>query len=58
MRKPDRLKMDRELCATVWTSPHGQRLMEVLGYAIGPRPAGSTSYRAAAKFLGEEFPKP
>ena len=57
MRKGDRLKMDREICGGVWTSPHAPRLMEVLGYEIGPRPAGSRSYRTAVDFLSEEFRK-
>ena len=55
MRKPDRLKMDRAICAAAWTNPHAQRLMEVLGYDIGPRPAGSRSYKAAVKLLSGEL---
>ena len=57
MRRADAVKMDREICASVWTSPRVQRLMETLAYDIGPRPAGSTAMKRAAEFLGEELRK-
>ncbi len=42
---------DREVCAAVWTSPHGQKLMEALAYDIGPRPCGSKAMRRASSLL-------
>jgi Zn-dependent M28 family amino/carboxypeptidase len=46
---------DREVCAAVWTSPHGQKLMEALAYDIGPRPCGSKAMRRASNLLMKAF---
>ena len=57
LNKPDRLKVDREICATVWTSPHAQRLMETLCYDTPRRPAGSKGMKTAVELLGGELRK-
>lgn len=55
MRKRERLKMDREICATVWTSPRAPELMQALGDDIGSRPAASQPYRDAVALLTREL---
>ena len=55
MASTDCSALDREICGSVWTSPHAQTLMQVLGYDIGPRPAGSKAYKDALKLLSGEL---
>ncbi len=57
MRRSERAKMDREICATVWTSPHAQTLMDALSYDIGPRPPGSKAMREAQRLLADVLRK-
>ena len=44
-------KFDRQICGTVWTGPHPQRIMDTLCYNIGPRIPGSKGMRQAQDFL-------
>lgn len=53
MKRSEIARLDREICGTVWTSPHTQRLMDALSYDIGPRPAGSKAFREAARLVGD-----
>jgi len=57
MDHSQRVKMDREICGGVWTSPHAQRLMEAVSYDMPRRPAGSKGMKDAVKLLGAELRK-
>ena len=45
----------REICGTVWTSPHPRRVVDEISYGIGCRPPGSEALRQAREYLSQEF---
>lgn len=49
------MNLDREVCATVWTSGVPELLLNALCYDIGPRPPGSVSMAAAQELLTQEL---
>ncbi len=53
MRGSELNRLDQEICGAIWTSPHAGRLMEKLGYDIGPRPPGSQAMGRGLDCVGE-----
>ena len=49
------MNLDREVCATVWTSRAPEVLLNTLCHDIGPRPPGSASMAAAQQLLIREL---
>ena len=47
--------IDRDICGTVWTSPHPKRVLETVSLDIGPRLAGSEAMRRGLEFVAEEL---
>jgi len=43
--------LDREICASVWNSPHPPVIMNRLCHEIGPRPPGTPEMQAAQAYL-------
>ena len=53
MRGSEMHRLDQQICGAIWTSPHASRLMEKLGYDIGPRPPGSQAMGRGLDCVGE-----
>ena len=50
-------RYDKNICGTVWTSPHARRLLDTICYEFGPRHTASKGLRAAQKFVASELRK-
>ena len=45
----------RDICGTIWTSRHAERIFEEISYTVGPRPPGSHSVQQARAYVTREL---
>ena len=52
MRTSTLERFDKEICGTVWTSPHARELLDSICYDFGTRPCASKGFRGAQQRVG------